>query len=94
MPIAINPSEEKSEFISRCVSEEIGYGKTPEQSVAICNSYWRSNKNLSSEERFLNRINLYPTKEELKEPCYKGYEQYGMKIKNGVKVPNCIKIDS
>ena len=29
---------------------------------------------------------------DLKKPCYAGYEQYGMKIKNGKKVPNCIPI--
>jgi len=28
----------------------------------------------------------------LKAPCQPGYEQYGMKIKNGKKVPNCIPI--
>jgi hypothetical protein len=26
------------------------------------------------------------------DPCTEGYEQYGMKMKNGVKVPNCIPI--
>jgi len=30
--------------------------------------------------------------EELKAPCWDGYEQYGMKTKNGKKVPNCIPI--
>jgi len=25
-------------------------------------------------------------------PCWKGYEQYGMKKKKGKKVPNCVKI--
>ena len=30
--------------------------------------------------------------EELKAPCWDGYEQYGTKIKNGKKVPNCIPI--
>ena len=24
-------------------------------------------------------------------PCWKGYEQYGIKIKKGRKVPNCVK---
>jgi len=28
----------------------------------------------------------------LKAPCQAGYEQYGMKMKNGKKVPNCIPI--
>ena len=30
---------------------------------------------------------------DLKKPCAKGFVQYGMKTKNGQKVPNCIKID-
>ena len=29
---------------------------------------------------------------DLKKPCQAGYEQYGMKMKNGKKVPNCIPI--
>ena len=28
----------------------------------------------------------------LKKPCQAGYEQYGMKMKNGKKVPNCVPI--
>ena len=28
----------------------------------------------------------------LKAPCQDGYEQYGMKMKNGKKVPNCVPI--
>jgi len=30
--------------------------------------------------------------EELKKPCYSGYEMIGFKIKNGKKVPNCVPI--
>ena len=26
----------------------------------------------------------------MKNPCWKGYEAYGMKTKNGRKVPNCV----
>ena len=26
-----------------------------------------------------------------KDPCWKGYEQNGMKTKEGKKVPNCVK---
>ncbi len=29
---------------------------------------------------------------QMKKPCQAGYEQYGMKIKNGKKVPNCVPI--
>ncbi len=25
------------------------------------------------------------------DPCWKGYEQFGMKEKNGKQVPNCVK---
>ncbi len=31
-------------------------------------------------------------KHELKKPCYDGYEMIGFKIKNGRKVPNCVKV--
>jgi len=30
---------------------------------------------------------------DLKKPCQPGYEQYGMKMKNGKKVPNCVPIN-
>ncbi len=30
--------------------------------------------------------------EELKKPCYSGYEMIGCKMKNGKKVPNCVPI--
>jgi hypothetical protein len=29
-------------------------------------------------------------KKEEKDPCWKNYEQVGMKTKNGKKVPNCV----
>ena len=32
--------------------------------------------------------------EELKAPCWDGYEQIGMKMKNGKKVPNCVPLES
>ena len=33
------------------------------------------------------------THEELKAPCWDGYEQYGTKIKDGKEVPNCVKME-
>jgi len=33
-----------------------------------------------------------PIKDEMKEPCYDGYEMIGFKIKNGKRVPNCVPI--
>jgi len=32
--------------------------------------------------------------EDLKKPCYAGYEMIGFKIKNGRKVPNCVPMNS
>ena len=29
-------------------------------------------------------------KKKMKNPCWKGYEAYGMKTKDGRKVPNCV----
>jgi len=40
---------------------------------------------------FLNRI---IEKLELKKPCQEGYEQIGMKMKDGKKVPNCVPIEA
>tara|TARA_R110000782_G_scaffold110019_2_gene199152 strand:+ start:560 stop:850 length:291 start_codon:yes stop_codon:yes gene_type:complete len=94
MPINVKSGESEQEFVNRCVPIEIGYGKGEEQATAICYSIYQ-NRNMTSQERVLsamNDINLYPSEEELKLPCTSGYEQYGMKIKNGRKVPNCIPI--
>ena len=30
---------------------------------------------------------------EKKKPCWKGYKQIGTKMKDGKKVPNCVKIN-
>ena len=95
MPIKIKPNERKDDFIQRCISEEMGYGRSESQSVGMCYSYWEENRlsKMNSQGRYLNAlkgISLNPTQEELKAPCTDGYEQYGMKIKNGMKVPNCI----
>ena len=45
-----------------------------------------------SSEEILNQIKqiLIGDTEELKKPCWDGYEQYGTKIKDGKEVPNCI----
>tara|TARA_B110000977_G_scaffold153226_1_gene194689 strand:- start:2 stop:178 length:177 start_codon:yes stop_codon:yes gene_type:complete len=44
MPIQIKPNEEKDDFIQRCISEEMSYGKSESQSVAICYSYWEEGR--------------------------------------------------
>ena len=92
MPIKIKPNEKKDDFIQRCISEEMGYGKDESQAVGMCYSYWESRR-MSTQQRVISAMNdiiLNPTQEELKAPCTENYEQYGMKIKNGRKVPNCI----
>ena len=44
MPVEIKKGEEESEFISRCIGEEIGAGYEQDQAAAICYSYWREGK--------------------------------------------------
>ena len=34
------------------------------------------------------------THQELKAPCWDGYEQIGTKTKNGKKVPNCVPVEA
>ena len=44
MPVEIKKGEQESEFISRCIGEEIGAGYEQDQAAAICYSYWREGK--------------------------------------------------
>ena len=51
MPVNVNKGETENEFISRCVSEEVGAGKDQDQAVAICYSYWdKENMSLAIED--------------------------------------------
>jgi hypothetical protein len=51
MPVNVNKGETENEFISRCVSEEVGAGKDQDQAVAICYSYWdKENMSLAVED--------------------------------------------
>lgn len=94
MPVKVKPSESKEEFISRCISIEKSYGKDDNVAAAICYTYWE-NRNMSSQNRVLRKLNQIPltNEEEMKAPCWDGYEQYGTKIVDGREVPNCIPID-
>ena len=51
-------------------------------------------KGFSIEGYFADRLERpnEPVKDEMKEPCYDGYEMIGFKMKNGKKVPNCVPI--
>ena len=43
----------------------------------------------------INKLKDFLSKDEnLKKPCYSGYEMIGFKIKNGRKVPNCVPMNS
>ena len=100
MPVEIKKGEEESEFISRCIGEEINAGYESEQAAAICYSYWRKDKmsklsNVSSKvharvayDTDFRGINLFAEAGE--DPCQSGYTQYGMKDLDGRQVPNCI----
>jgi len=51
MPVNVNKGETENEFISRCISEEVGAGKDQDQAVAICYSYWdKENMSLAIED--------------------------------------------
>jgi hypothetical protein len=42
----------------------------------------------------INEIVTEAKKRKSKDPCWSGYEQIGMKEKNGKKVPNCVPKES
>ena len=44
MPVKPRKNESKEDFISRCVSEEVGSGYEQTQAVAICYSKWKEHK--------------------------------------------------
>lgn len=59
MPIEIKKGEKETDFIPRCVSEEVSSGKDGDQAVAICYSYWREQHNMSVQEMFISQMNEY-----------------------------------
>jgi hypothetical protein len=97
MPIP-NPkgSETEEQFVSRCIGEIYDeYGQ--EQSAAICYNTYRKSEGMSGDRLVaskINQLNKYKgiNLKEAGDPCWEGYEQYGMKVVDGVEVPNCIPI--
>lgn len=100
MPIEIKKGETESEFIGRCIGEEISSGKEQDVATAICYSYWDKGKmskikdtpnkvmaSVNYNQRFRG-INLLAEAGE--DPCWPGYTQYGTKDDGGREVPNCI----
>jgi hypothetical protein len=43
---------------------------------------------------FEPKIEIMAEKKDEKDPCWKNYEQVGMKTKDGKKVPNCVPKES
>lgn len=103
MPVNVNKGESENEFISRCISEEVGAGKDQDQAVAICYSYW-DKENMKKIKYTSDKVMAsvaYNTKfrginlmaEAGDDPCWPGYEQYGTKEMGGRTVPNCIPVE-
>ena len=71
------------------IDDRLAYS-TKEKAIEVskdigCNSY--------HEHEYEGKVWFMPCEQhELKKPCQAGYEQYGMKRKNGRLVPNCIPI--
>ena len=92
--------ETKEKYLEYCIPLEIEAGYSPEQSTAICISYYdkdKMSKIKDTSEKVMARvaynekfrgINLFA--EEGDDPCWAGYTQYGMKDEGGREVPNCI----
>jgi hypothetical protein len=101
MPINVNRGESESEFISRCIGEEVSSGKEQSQAAAICYSYWRKDKMskiTDTSEKVMARvkydtdfkgINLF-AEDGLEGACWEGYVAIGMKELDGRMVPNCV----
>jgi hypothetical protein len=107
MPITPNAGEDKEQFVSRCIGEEITAGYDEAQAAAICYSKWDrrelSKQKLGSAQskvaakinfdRKYEGINLTALAEDgLEGACWNGYEAIGTKILDGREVPNCVPI--
>jgi hypothetical protein len=107
MPITPNAGEDKEQFVSRCIGEEITAGYDEAQAAAICYSKW-DRRELSKQkfgdaqskvaakinfDRKYEGINLTALAEDgLEGACWAGYEAIGTKILDGREVPNCVPI--
>ena len=100
MPVKPTPKETESEFVSRCIGEEIGAGYEQSQAVAICYSYWdkeNMSKITDTTSKVMASIN-FNTKYRginlagLEDACWEGYIAIGTKDMDGREVPNCVPI--
>lgn len=98
MPVNIKKNESEQEFISRCISDEVGAGKEQDQAAAICYSYWRKGNNLSAQQLVASKLRQEACKginlmaESLDDACWEGYEAIGTKMLDGREVPNCVPV--
>lgn len=107
MPVKPNAGEEREQFISRCISEEIGAGYEQTQAAAICYSKWdrrelSKQKFSDSQKRVQSKLNFEKkyegidltalAEDGLEGACWEGYEAIGTKIMDGREVPNCVPI--
>ena len=76
--------ESHDEYMSRCM--EMGYSK--EECMKAHEGHEFEVEGYYDEDK--KKKKKYAKSED--DPCTSGYEQYGMKMKNGRKVPNCIPI--
>jgi hypothetical protein len=102
MPVNVRKGESENEFISRCISEEVGAGYEQSQATAICYGYW-DKENMSKIKDTMGKVMArvaYDTKfrginlfaEGLEDACWEGYEAIGTKDMDGREVPNCVPI--
>lgn len=107
MPVKPNAGEEKEEFVSRCISEEIKGGYEQSQAAAICYSKWdrrelskqkfgdpqkRVQAKLNFEKKYEGIDLTAPLEKGPNDPCYKDYVQVGTKEMGGRLVPNCVPL--
>lgn len=72
--------------------------KSPEEIDSIISNGhdWAADHITTAKDDIEEVCNFFTHGQELKEsegPCWKGYEQVGMKMKNGKKVPNCVPVE-
>jgi hypothetical protein len=103
MPIPTpTSSETEQDYVSRCI-EAIYDEYGAEQASAICYSTYRKESKLGQQEYVYSKlrelhyrgIDLTKLAEEgdgLEGACWSGYEAIGMKVLDGVLVPNCVPI--
>jgi hypothetical protein len=103
MPVNVKKGESESDFISRCIGEEVSGGYEQSQAAAICYSYWDKDNmskitdttskvmasvNFNTKYRGINLL----AEPSLEDACWPGYEAIGTKDMGGREVPNCVPI--